>query len=209
MSTEAKNSIRSIQTLVGSQPDGIWGPKSQAALDALVARADAPQVLPDPELDTDDQAPVDARSEAAIETLHPRVRPLARALVNRALTANIKAVITSGTRTYEEQDALYEQGRSRPGNIVTNARAGRSNHNFGVAFDVTVFNGKTPVWEGAEYVRLGSIGKSLGLDWGGDWESIKDEPHFELHPAWAKDMGESEMLAQLRERHASGTDAFA
>jgi len=44
--------------------------------------------------------------------------------------------LISGLRTYEEQDALYAQGRTAPGPKVTNAPGGHSNHNFGLAFDM-------------------------------------------------------------------------
>jgi peptidoglycan L-alanyl-D-glutamate endopeptidase CwlK len=49
----------------------------------------------------------------------------------------------------------------------------------------------------------------LGLDWGGNWKSIQDEPHFELRPAWACDLSEREMLAELRSRTESGKGVFA
>lgn len=193
--------IADIQTILEVKPDGVWGPKSQAALDAAIAGRERPAVFIG--------EPVDARSEKAIQTLHASVQPLARSLLRDAFANNIVIVVTSATRTYPEQDALYEQGRSKPGKIVTNARAGHSNHNFGIAFDVTVFEGREPVWEGPQYRVVGALGKSLGLEWGGDWTSINDEPHFELHPAWAAGMSESAMLAELRDRHAVGRDAFA
>lgn len=213
------NIIGQIQTLLNSAGfdpgpiDSIWGARSQTALDAaaesLKTRSGGPPDAPKAPDVSNDQTPVDARSEGNIATLHPRVRPLARALVNRAKEIGIKIVITSGTRTYDEQNELYEQGRSKPGRVVTNARGGGSNHNFGIAFDQTVFEGASPKWEGPEYAKVGKLGKALGLAWGGDWVSIKDEPHFEARPDWASDMSESQMLAELRSRHSSGTDAFA
>jgi peptidoglycan L-alanyl-D-glutamate endopeptidase CwlK len=78
-----------------------------------------------------------------------------------------------------------------------------------LAFDVTEFNGSQPVWDSPNYKKMGTIGKNMGLTWGGDWKSIVDEPHFELHPSWASDMSESQMLAELRRRHDKGMDAFA
>ena len=153
--------------------------------------------------------PVDARSEANIATLHPRVRPYARALLLQAKQRGWQFKITSALRTFGEQDALYRQGRSAPGKRVTNARAGYSNHNFGLAFDVTLFNGTAPVWDSPLYKALGVIGGQLGLEWGGNWTSLRDEPHYQLRPAWAAGMTESVMLAELRRRKASGRDFFA
>lgn len=152
---------------------------------------------------------VDERSETNIATLHAKVQPLARQLVRDAASAGIKIIVTSGTRTYAEQDELFAQGRTKPGTIVTNARAGQSNHNFSVAFDSTVFVGSEPKWEGPEYKTVGALGEKLGLTWGGRWAAIEDEPHFELRPGWASAMNEGAMLAELRARHDSGADVFA
>ncbi len=87
--------------------------------------------------------------------------------------------------TYAEQDALFAQGRTEPGAIVTNAKAGRSWHNFGRAFDVALEEKQTqkPTWSTAggdlELWRLlGVIAKWVGLDWGGNFESINDFGHF-------------------------------
>ena len=108
--------------------------------------------------------------------------------------------IISGLRTFEEQDALYAQGRTAKGKIVTNARAGYSNHNFGTAFDIGIFDEKKYLGESPKYKELGEAGKSLGLVWGGDFKSIKDEPHFEIPTGFT--------LAQMRERLSQKKDIF-
>jgi peptidoglycan L-alanyl-D-glutamate endopeptidase CwlK len=90
--------------------------------------------------------------------------------------------IISGTRTYAEQDALYKR---RP--KVTNARGGQSNHNFGIAWDVGIFDngkyyeGKTKK-EDQAYAELGKYIKASvsGLEWGGDWKRFVDMPHYQL-----------------------------
>lgn len=153
--------------------------------------------------------PVDERSEKNISTLHPSVRPYARALVQRAAERGIQIKVISGTRSYAEQNELYEQGRTKSGNVVTNARGGYSNHNFGIAFDIGVFDGTRYLPESPLYKVVGSIGTSLGLEWGGNWVSLVDEPHFQLRPSWATGMKESEMLAAMRKRHENGRDVFA
>ncbi len=156
-----------------------------------------------------DENKVSPRSEKVIATLLPEVQPLARNLIENAAAAGITIEIISGLRTYAEQDALFAQGRTKPGKIVTKAPGGHSNHNFGVAFDIGVFENGRYIEESRKYAGVGAIGKALGLSWGGDWKSIQDEPHFELRPDWAEDLSESDMLAQLRERHDSGQGAFA
>ncbi len=146
---------------------------------------------------------VDERSEKNIATLHPRLQPIARQFVNDCASSGVTVKIISGTRTYAEQDALFAQGG------VTKARGGFSNHNFGVAFDIGIFSDGKYIPESPSYKTVSGIGKALGLSWGGDWHSFQDEPHYELHPEWARNMTESEMLAELRRRHDAHKDAFA
>jgi peptidoglycan L-alanyl-D-glutamate endopeptidase CwlK len=112
-------------------------------------------------------------------------------------------VVLSGTRTYAEQDALFAKGG------VTKARGGFSNHNFGIAFDIGVFSGAKYLEESPLYKAVAVIGKGLGLSWGGDWKSFVDEPHYQLRPSWAKDMTESQMLAELRLRHDNSIPVFS
>lgn len=201
------NAVQQIQTILGVTPDGKWGPRSQAALELVKAQSlgqstpPAASPLPTPQTPTDDR--VDDHSEAAIATLHRRVQPVARQFVKLAWQNGITIKITSGTRTYAEQDALFNKGN------VTKARGGHSNHNFGLAFDVTMFDGSKPIWESPRYKTLGQLGKLLGLTWGGDWQNFVDEPHYQLEPEWANGMSEKAMLAELRKRHDNGTDVFA
>ena len=145
---------------------------------------------------------VDSRSEENIKTLHQEVQPLAAKLIESALAQGINAKIIGGSRTYAEQDALYAQGRTTPGKIVTQAKGGQSWHNFGLAFDVGIFSRDSKVYygESAAYRELGKLGQALGLQWGGDWKFV-DEPHFQYNP-------KGYTLAQLRERVANGQNLF-
>lgn len=89
-------------------------------------------------------------------------------------------LVTQGFRSIEEQNRLYAQGRTAPGKIVTNARGGQSNHNFGKAVDFAfVFNGEIS-WDENLYKNIGRWARIVGLKWGGNWKSIKDKPHVEL-----------------------------
>ena len=136
---------------------------------------------------------MDDRSEKMIATLLPQVQPYARALVKKAAQHGITIKVIGGLRTYEEQNELFAQGRTKPGRIVTNARGGFSNHNFGIAFDVGVFEGANYLGESPKYKAVGALGMDLGLEWGGNWKTFVDEPHFQLRPKW---------IGALRERHA-------
>lgn len=145
---------------------------------------------------------VDARSAGNIATLKSEVQPLARRLIETAVAQGIKAKVISGSRSYAEQNELYAQGRSKPGQIVTKAKGGYSWHNFGLAFDIGIFSSddKTYYGESGSYEVCGQIGESLGLEWGGRWE-FTDEPHFQFNP-------KGYTLAQMRERQAQGKDLF-
>jgi peptidoglycan LD-endopeptidase CwlK len=135
----------------------------------------------------------DTISESRINKLHPSIRSLARELVAKAQAEGIFLRVTSGMRTYEEQAKLYAKGRTEPGPIVTNAKPGYSYHNFGLALDVVPIENGAANWNSSHWNRIGQIGKSLGFDWGGDWKSFKDKPHFEKSFGWT--------LAQLRNEY--------
>lgn len=125
--------------------------------------------------------------------LHPVVKQKAEQLLinaNKRL-GNYKMIITQGLRTFAEQNALYAQGRTKPGNIVTNAKAGQSMHNYGLAIDFALVSpdGKRAVWDTkadfdrdgkADWTEVVEEAKKLGFEWGGDWRSFKDNPHFEM-----------------------------
>lgn len=190
--------ISAVQARLGVQVDGRAGPQTWGAIYEHIVGRTAHRI-----------DAVDKRSEKSIATLLPEVRPIARALVHTAASTGIRIKIISGLRTFAEQDALFAKGRTRPGRRVTNARGGFSNHNFGIAFDIGVFEGSRYLPESPKYNAVGTLGVGLGLEWGGNWKSFVDAAHFQLRPAWALDMTERNMLARLRERVASGTSLFA
>lgn len=123
----------------------------------------------------------DASTDKMIQTLHPKLRAIASKFINEVQKKlGYKLRIASGYRSIDEQNRLYAQGRTTAGGIVTKAKGGSSYHNYGLAFD-TYFtdNGKTNLVKTIT-PDVVAIGKSLGLEWGGDWKTIKDMPHFQL-----------------------------
>lgn len=115
-----------------------------------------------------------------LEDLHPYVAFLARELKAKCALEGIEIIFTQTLRDIEYQDSLYAQGRTKPGKIVTQARGGYSMHNFGLAFDVVPVDARRqPVWESPEWPRIGAIGQSIGLEWGGAWKTMIDRPHFQ------------------------------
>ena len=115
-----------------------------------------------------------------IADLHPKVATMAWAFVKKCADEGIDVIITSTLRDNEAQAALYAQGRTAPGKIVTNAKPGYSYHNFGLAFDfVPVKDGKAQWNDLKLFQRCGEIGESLGLEWAGRWESFKEYAHLQ------------------------------
>lgn len=132
-----------------------------------------------------------------IEDLHPAVSVMAFNFLRKCKEVGIDVIITSTYRDHESQAALYAQGRTKPGNIVTWAEPGESFHNYRLAFDVVPLRYGKAVWgtkgNGIDndptddekddlelWQRVGAIGKSVGLEWAGDWQPRKREfPHFQ------------------------------
>jgi peptidoglycan L-alanyl-D-glutamate endopeptidase CwlK len=138
----------------------------------------------------------DLYSEGKIKTLHPLVQNKAREFINKADKAGIKLRVTDGFRTYDQQNKEYAQGRTEAGNIVTNAKAGESSHNFGTAIDVVpIVNGKAD-YKNANWEKIEKIGESVGFEAGGHWKKFIDKPHFQMN------FGKS--IPQLRVAYEAG-----
>ncbi|OMD29157.1 hypothetical protein BJP48_18880 [Paenibacillus odorifer] len=134
---------------------------------------------------------VKSKSSTRLIGLHPVVMAAATVLIERCYSRGVPILITQGLRTIAEQNALYEQGRSKPGAIVTNARGGYSYHNFGLAIDFALLlpDGKQVSWnidrdgngdKVTDWSEVVQEAKALGFEWGGDFDSFKDYPHFQI-----------------------------
>ncbi|MEI7027223.1 M15 family metallopeptidase [Paenibacillus sp. y28] len=123
----------------------------------------------------------DARNEQRIALLHPTVAALARQLLQLVEAEGMDVLITQTLRTVEEQDALYAQGRTAAGAIVTNAKGGYSYHNYGLALDYCLVNadGSASWVVNSDWRRVAELAKGFGFAWGGDWTSFVDYPHLE------------------------------
>ena len=123
-----------------------------------------------------------------LSDLAPDVRFLAEKFLDSADDEGIEVLVTCTYRSGMEQAALYAQGRTTKGKIVTNAKPGESLHNLLLngqpgarALDVVPMVMGKPMWDAENplWKRLGEIGESVGLKWGGRWKK-PDKPHFEL-----------------------------
>lgn len=113
-----------------------------------------------------------------LKDLLPVVRAKAEAFIAECRKEGIEVLITSTYRDDESQNALYAQGRTKAGKIVTNAKAGQSSHNFRCAFDfVPIVNGKAQWNDLKTFKRCGEIAERVGLEWAGRWKSFKELAH--------------------------------
>jgi peptidoglycan L-alanyl-D-glutamate endopeptidase CwlK len=126
----------------------------------------------------------------SLNDLHPAMQPMAAEFLNNCKTAGIDLLVTCTWRSGAEQDALYAQGRTTPGRIVTRAKAGQSRHNHtlagrpaSLALDVVPLRLGKPVWAASDAIwqDVGRIGKACGLEWAGEWKRMREFPHFQ-HP---------------------------
>jgi len=85
-------------------------------------------------------------SERRLRQLHPALASAVRATIADLAAQGIVVEVVQGLRTFAEQDELYAKGRTRPGAIVTQARGGESNHNYGLAVDLCPFTNDKPDW---------------------------------------------------------------
>lgn len=139
-----------------------------------------------------------SKSEQRVKLLHPKIRDEVKSLVEKAelsLPRDVAIAIPQGLRTIDEQDALYAQGRTKPGSIVTNARGGSSYHNYGLAFDfcLVLDTNRDGVYDYtswdikkdndrdgiADWLEVVKVFENAGWEWGGKWSSIKDYPHLQ------------------------------
>lgn len=136
-----------------------------------------------------------------ISTLHPTIRQKVldayMHINNKLLGKGVRLRFSHTTRTAKEQDDLYALGRTKKGSIVTNAKAWFSIHNYGLAFDIVLLldkdgdgNFETASWDTkadfdgdkvADWMEVTQALKAIGAEWGGDWKSFKDYPHFEFN----------------------------
>ncbi len=118
----------------------------------------------------------DSHSNRRLAGMHPAVLPKAREFINRAdheLGIKLRVPPSGGFRSFAEQDRLKERGASMVG-------GGYSYHNYGMAVDVVEIKDGQALWNNPNWNRIANLGKSLGFEWGGDWRSFVDKPHFQM-----------------------------
>lgn len=153
--------------------DGRWGKNTDAADQAFF---EASQSI------AGQLGKFDRTSETYITTLAPKAQILARKFLDTVLTSGLDIRIISGTRTYAQQDALFRKGRyGNKEKVVTQARGGQSNHNFGLAWDIGLFENGKYITADTKYKTLAAspLAALPELEWGGNWVKFKDYPHYQ------------------------------
>lgn len=128
---------------------------------------------------------MDPVSEKNLAQVDPALAAKIRAAADVCAATGLYFCAYSGLRTAAQQDADYAKGRTAPGSIVTNAKAGQSMHNYGLAADIVPFlAGESGAlnWNpaSAQYDAMVAALKAQGLEWGGDWVHFKDLDHFQM-----------------------------
>lgn len=120
-------------------------------------------------------------SQNRLAKVHPKLAAGVTRLIEELATQGLTVEVVQGLRTFAEQDALFAQGRTKKGQIVTNAKGGQSNHNYGLAVDLCPFVDGKPQWnDNLGFVRIGAEAVKQGLEWGGSWKKFIDKPHVQL-----------------------------
>lgn len=129
-------------------------------------------------------------SSRKLDDLRPEIRPQVDAFLAACEAAGLDVLVTCTLRSNDEQAALYAKGRTVApiGRrwVVTDAPAGKSAHNYGLAIDIVPMIGGKPDWQGADPVwqQVGKLGVAAGLEWAGTpGFPFPEEPHMQ-HPNW-------------------------
>jgi peptidoglycan L-alanyl-D-glutamate endopeptidase CwlK len=123
-------------------------------------------------------------SSTSLSSLHPHVASLARQFLDLCAANRLTVAVIAAFRSWDDQDALYAQGRTAPGAIVTDAMGGDSYHNWGLAFDCVPLRNGVVDWNATDiFNRMGQLGQQVGLEWGGHWTTYQvnlvDLPHYQ------------------------------
>lgn len=134
---------------------------------------------------------IDSITLKRIDLIHPKLRDELQEIYGKiclSLTGTTICRFSHTFRSFSEQNELYAKGRTKPGKKVTNAKAGQSFHNFGLAVDIVLVDGGKAIWERGEdfdgdkipdWMEVVKIFESYGWEWGGRWKSFPDYPHFQ------------------------------
>lgn len=117
---------------------------------------------------------LNVRSEKNLVGVHP---DLVRVVRKAAEQTKLDFIVTEGLRTPERQAQLVAAGASQ---------TTKSRHLTGHAVDLAALVGAEVRWDWPLYAKLAetmkaaAVQEKVALEWGGDWKTLKDGPHFQL-----------------------------
>lgn len=132
----------------------------------------------------------------SISELTPNAQKACSLFMAECERQGLNVLITETYRSKERQNYLYEQGRIRPGNIVTWTK--NSRHTSRRAWDICKNVKGAEYSDKAFFAQCGKIAAKFGITWGGDWKT-PDTPHFEISENWKYEEDE-EMTAEEKKK---------
>ncbi|MCC6623279.1 MAG: LysM peptidoglycan-binding domain-containing protein [Deltaproteobacteria bacterium] len=182
--------------------------RGMTSYDAQAARL-APDAKPAAAQDTKQAAPAPASTSFGdldpgnrLAGLHPTFADSVKKVASIARGKGLDVFVAQGMRTIAEQNALYAQGRTKKGPVVTWVRGGSSYHNYGLGADFA-FHGGQPYSEKHDWKGLVASVREAGLVSGA---SYGDRPHANLDipmkslQAWHKKGGMRHVWDQVSEQ---------
>lgn len=128
-----------------------------------------------------------------INELSATAQKACRIFLEECRKEGLQVCITETYRSQERQNYLYEQGRSRPGKVVTWTKSSR--HTGRMAWDICK-NVRGQEYSDLKFFeKCGVVAKRLGIIWGGTW-STPDRPHFEVTKNWKYDGKEEKEMVE-------------
>ena len=133
-----------------------------------------------------------------LSELTEQAQKACKLFLEKCKAKGLNVLITETYRSQARQDYLYQQGRTRPGKVVTWTH--NSRHTSRRAWDICK-NVKGQEYSDSNFFRqCGAIAKELGITWGGTWTSSPDTPHFEITADWKEPVhqGDDEVIKKIK-----------
>ena len=142
----------------------------------------------------------------SLKDLRPDVRANAELLLAECEKQGLRVLVTQTLRDDEYQAKLYAQGRTLPGQIVTNSKV-TTFHGAGLAFDICQAIKGHEYSDLAFFANVAILAKHMGFTWGGDWKSFPDRPHFQWDAGgkWSGSLLRAKILPPMMPLYKPGT----
>ncbi|MFA6277696.1 MAG: hypothetical protein WC622_13150 [Pedobacter sp.] len=178
--------IKAIQEKIEVRADGYPWTKTWDALYHLLITDEKSEVA-------EDLASIQQHNENVLNNMTKEVVPFAKELIQLATAQGIHIRLIS--------------------NASDKAKTTKGNENFGLTFGIGIVE-RTETGELVDkdqsplYAEVAKLGESIGLTWATDLKTFTSQ-HFQLRPAWAVSMKESDMVKELQRRKQQNLNFLA